>query len=124
MILVLAQYSLMGDRPRHGWRRQESWISRPDCRGCAGRAAGAVSVKMEDVPKLLKITDSECPDIWIRLPRHKWPKSWSRMGDPAGPLERNLYGHRPAGLLRERQPEKILARLGEGVQLGTLIRTP
>ena len=20
---------------------------------------------------------SECPDIWIRLPRHKWPKSWS-----------------------------------------------
>ena len=24
-----------------------------------------------------KKTKSECPDIWIRLPRHKWPKSWS-----------------------------------------------
>ena len=26
---------------------------------------------------------SECPDIWIRLPRHEWPKSWSRMEDPS-----------------------------------------
>ena len=47
--------------------------------GYAGQAADAVSacfqVKMEDAPKLLKITKSECPDIWIRLPRHKWPKS-------------------------------------------------
>ena len=24
---------------------------------------------------------SECPDIWIRPPRHKWPKSWSGMED-------------------------------------------
>ena len=56
--------------------------------GCAGQAADAVSactqVKMED-PK------SECPDIWIRPPRHKWPKSWSSMEDPDVPLERNLY---------------------------------
>ena len=29
-------------------------------------------------PKLLKIPKSECPDIRIRLPRHKWPKSWCR----------------------------------------------
>ena len=54
--------------------------------GCAGQAADAVSaftrVKMEDAPKLLKIPKSECPDIWIRLPRHKWPKSWSSMEDP------------------------------------------
>ena len=45
--------------------------------GCAGQAADAVSaytqVKMEDAPKLLKIPKSECPDIWIRLPRQKWP---------------------------------------------------
>ena len=27
---------------------------------------------MEDASKLLKIPNSECPDIWIRLPRHKW----------------------------------------------------
>ena len=29
-----------------------------------------------------KYPKSECPDIWIRLPRHKWPKSWSSMEDP------------------------------------------
>ena len=65
--------------------------------GCAGQAADAVSactqVKMEDAHKLSKIPKSECPDIWIRLPRHKWPKSWSSIEDPVVPLERNLYGH-------------------------------
>ena len=54
--------------------------------GCDGQAADAVSaytqVKMEDAHKLLKIPKSDCPDIWIRLPRHKWPKSWSSMEDP------------------------------------------
>ena len=43
--------------------------------GCDGQAADAVSayteVKMENAHKLLKISKSECPDIWIRLPRHK-----------------------------------------------------
>ena len=62
--------------------------------GCDGQAADAVSaytqVKMEDAHKVLKIPKSECPDIWIRLPRHKWPKSWSSMEEPVVPLERNL----------------------------------
>ena len=84
--------------------------------GCAGRAADAVSaytqVKMEDAPKLMKIPKSECPDIWILLPRHKWPKSWSSMEDPVVPLERNLYGHPLAGLLWERQFENILLMYG------------
>ena len=75
--------------------------------GCSGQAADAVyayrQVKMEDVPTLLKILKSECPDIWIRLPKHKWPKSWSSMEDPVVLLERNLYGHPLAGLLRERR---------------------
>ena len=61
---------------------------------------------MEDAHKLLKIPKSECPDIWIRLPRHKWPKSWSNMEDSVVPLEKNLYGPL-AELLRERQFEKI-----------------
>ena len=82
--------------------------------GCAGQAAGAVSaetqLKMDDAPSLLKIPKSECPDIWIRLPRHKWPKSWSSMEDPVVPLERNLYGHPLAGLLWERQFEKFLLK--------------
>ena len=79
--------------------------------GCDGQAADAVSaytqVKMEDAHKLLKIPKSECPDIWIRLPRHKWPKSWSSMEDPVVPLEQNLYGHPLAGLLWERQLQKV-----------------
>ena len=57
--------------------------------GCAGQPANAVSaytqVKVEEAPKLLRIPKSECPDIWIRLPRHKWPKSWSYTGRPSGP---------------------------------------
>ena len=67
---------------------------------------------MEDAHKLFKIQKSECPDIWIRLPRLKWPKSWSSMEDPVVPLERNLYGHLLAGLLWERQFEKILLKHG------------
>ena len=43
--------------------------------GCSGQAADAVSpytqVKMEDASTFLKIPKSECPDIWIRLPKHK-----------------------------------------------------
>ena len=67
---------------------------------------------MEDAHKLLKNPKSECPDIWIRLPRHKWRKSWSSMEDPVVPLERNLYGHPLAGLLWDRQFEKILLKHG------------
>ena len=84
--------------------------------GCAGQAADAVSaytqIKMEDAPTLLKIPKSECPDIWLRLPKHTWPKSWSSMEDPVVPLERNLYGHLLAGLLWERHFEKVLLRYG------------
>ena len=57
--------------------------------GCAGQAADAVwaytQVKMEDAMTLLKIPKSECPDIWKRQPKHKWPKSWSSMKDPVVP---------------------------------------
>ena len=65
--------------------------------GFDGQTADAVSaytqIKMEDAHKLLNIQKSECPDIWIRLPRQKWPKSWSSIEDPIVPLEKNLYGH-------------------------------
>ena len=54
--------------------------------GCAGQVADAMSAytqaRMEDAAKLLKITESEFPDVWIRLPEHKWPKSWSNIEDP------------------------------------------
>ena len=88
----------------------------PRLPGCAGQAADAVSaytqVKIQDAPTLLKIPKSECPDTRIRPARHKWPKSWSSMEDPVVPLERNLYGHPLAGLLWERQLEKILLQHG------------
>ena len=84
--------------------------------GCARQAADAASahtqVKLVDAPTVLKIPKSECPDIWIRLPKHKWPKSWSSMEDPVVPLERNLYHHPLAGLLWERQFWKVLLEHG------------
>ena len=79
--------------------------------GCAGQPADAVSaytqVKMEDAPAQLKIPKSECPDMWIRLLRHKWLTSWSSMEDLVVPLERNLYGHPLAGLLWEGNSSKF-----------------
>ena len=77
---------------------------------------------MEDAPRSLKIPKSACPDIWIRLPKHKWPTSWSSMEDPVVLLERNLYGHPLAGLLWERQFEKVLLNhgWGESFQIGNV----
>ena len=46
---------------------------------CDGQAADAVSAythrKMEDAPTLQKV-QSECSDVWIRLPPHKWRNPW------------------------------------------------
>ena len=42
-------------------RRTSSWCSIRFYAGQNGKA-----------PKLLKIHKSECPDKWVRLPRHKW----------------------------------------------------
>ena len=53
---------------------------------------GRCTIVIEKIPK------SECPDMWIRLSKHKWPKSWSSMEEPVVRLERNLYGHPLAGL--------------------------
>ena len=81
-------------------------------RTSSGAISAYTQVKMEDAPKLMKIPKSECPDIWIRLPRHKWPKSWSSMEDPVVPLERYLCGRPLAGLSWERQFEKIPLKYG------------
>ena len=70
---------------------------------------------MEDAPKLLRIPKSECPDIWIRVPRLKWPKSWSNGKDPVIPLKRNLYGHPLAGFFRRR---KNKTWMGKSTELG------
>ena len=95
---------------------------------CDGHAADAISaytqVKFEDDQKLLRIPTSECPDVWIRLPKHKCLKSWEHIEDPVVPCDRNLYGHPLAGLVWERQFEKALMELGwEKYKLGMLIRS-
>ena len=84
----------------------------PDCDGAAGAVSACTRVKMEDAPRLLKNPKSKCSDMWIRLPRHKWPNSWSSIEDPVVPLERNLYGHLLAGLNRERQFGEVLLEHG------------
>ena len=71
----------------------------------------------------IKNPKSECPDIRIRLPKHKWPRSWSRVEDPVVPLERNLYGHFLGGLSTERQLENVLLKHGweKSSELGMII---
>ena len=87
------------------------WL--PDCDGQAADEASAYTqVKLEDAPRSLKIPRSECPGIWIRLPRDKWPNSWANIEDPVVPLERNLCGHPLAGLSWERQFEEVVLELG------------
>ena len=40
--------------------------------------------KMEGVLNVIfKKPKSDCPDFWIRFPKHNWPKSWSSMEDPS-----------------------------------------
>ena len=116
MILDLMQYLQSKDHQHHKMTAAKVMDIISRLPTCAGQAADAVSalpqVNLEDAPKLLKILKSECPDIWIRLPRHKWPESWSSMEDPVVPLERNLYGHLLAGLSWERKFDKILLKYG------------
>ena len=47
-------------------------------------------VNMEDAATLEKLPKAECPDIWRRLPRHKWPTALSNITEPVVLLERNL----------------------------------
>ena len=92
--------------------------------GCAGQASDGVSaatqVKMKDALELLKLPKSECPDFWVRLPRYKWPNSWSNMEDPVVPFERNFCGHPLAGLLWARKFERIVngTWMGSSTELG------
>ena len=57
-------------------------------------------MRREDAPAWQSLRRSDRPDIWIRLPRHDWPKSWSNFEEPVL-LEQNPYGHPPPVLLWE-----------------------
>ena len=63
----------------------------------------------------------DCSKFWIRLPRHKWPKSWANIEDPVVPLERNLYVHPLAGLLWKDNSEKLCENLdGRKYRIGNV----
>ena len=80
-ILVLPQYSRNKDHQHLNDSRQNIMeYHSPDCQVAMDKQQtqyqAYTQVKKEDAHKLMKVPKSECPDIWIRLPRHKWPKSW------------------------------------------------
>ena len=110
------QYLLNKVRLCLKWRPQSVLDVIARLPGCDGQAADAISahaqVKLEDAPRMLKIPRSDCPEVRMCLPRHKWPKSWSNIEDLVVLLERYLYGHPLAGLLWERQFEGVLFGLG------------
>ena len=95
-------------------RRTSKWCSVCQCSGKIGRCS-----KIEKNPK------SECPDAWLRLSRHKWPKSCRKIEDPVVPLERKFFGHPLARLLWERQFEQALLELGweKSPELGMYVRS-
>ena len=108
----------------------------PGCASKAGRVSwwGAedhkrmqyLRSKWKMLQKYWKFPKSECPDIWIRLPRHKMAKimvqcgrdsrsSWTR-------FVRSPFGWTIMGKAIWENPIEI--RLGESFQLGMVFRTP
>ena len=104
------QFSLNRARLRPKWLLQKGWMLLQDS-DCGGQAADAVSAytqeKLRTLARLLKIPKSECPDGWIRLPRHKMADILLRYL-----LERIFFGHPLEGLLWERQFEEVLLEVG------------
>ena len=97
----------------HGYHFQKARMRRTS----SGRSISFVpKKKLKMLTNCWNFSKSECPDIWIRLPRHKWPKSWSNMEDPVVPLERNLYGLLLAGLMgKSIWASSVGTRLGKGL---------
>ena len=62
---------------------------------------------------LFKILKAECPDVWILLPKYKWPTSWSEIEDPVVPSWTKFFRTSTRrGLLWERQFEETLLEFG------------
>ena len=83
--------------------------------GCAGKAADAVSFHIQVKKKTFqcwKNAKVRVSRYWIRVPRHKRPKSWSDIEDLVVPLEQTLNGQPLACMLWERQFETVLLGLG------------
>ena len=64
-------------------------------------APACTQVHRTEAPRLLRESEKECPQLWIRLPHRQRPKKRDPIAEPVVPNERNLYGHPLAGLLWE-----------------------
>ena len=76
--------------------------------------------------KMAETSKSVCPDIWIRLPRHKWQNHGPTSKNQWFPFERNLYGHPLAGFAVERDRSKKYSGkwMGKSMNLGMPVRAP
>ena len=81
-----------------------SWCSGQSCR----RSIRFYSGQNGRCINVTKNVQVRCPYFSIRPPKHIWPKSWCSMDDSVVLLEKNLYAHPLAGLLWERQLEKVI----------------
>ena len=100
----------------HSRSQMEQLNCLEEIRFCSRRSVGAhPSQKWRTLQTLLQIPKSECPDIGMRLPRHKWPTSWSNIEDPVVPLSKFLW---------ERQFEKssIGTGMGKSTEPGMRVR--
>ena len=86
--------------------------------------SASTQVRMTEAPTLLELPVTECPQVWIRLPRTRRPESWHTIQDPVVPLEANLRGHPFAGLLLgpEVGTDAAAERLGENGRMGKFVR--
>ena len=106
------QYSLNKGHQHLKRLQQKSWISYPDClRAQDKQLTQYLLIPRSNGGCSQNILNSK---IEMSSTTYKWPKSWSSKEDPVVPLERNLYGHPLAGLLWERQFEKVLLKHGRG----------
>ena len=120
------QHSLNKDLQQIKWQPPRPWISSPDCMVAQDKQLRQYLL----IPK----QNGRCSQIvqtsQIRMSRHLDSSTTTHMAwtmvHPVVPLDRNIHGHPLAGLLWERQFEKILfeIRLGKNFQLRMPIRTP
>ena len=75
--------------------------------------AAYTQVELADVPSLLNNYNSDTQaETWITLPKHRRPASWDSIQDPVCLLQRNLYGHKLAGLIWEKHCHKHVYAAG------------
>ena len=77
---------------------------------------------MEVAPRLLKIPKSECPDVWIRLPRQQiMEKHWRSRGTSSTKLERSSISRSALGKTVRRSFDRTWT--GESSELGMYVRS-